>query len=328
MIRCDRVTYVYLRRTPLEATALVDVSVTIRAGEIVGIIGATGSGKSTLVQHFNGLLRPTSGRVYLDDVDIHAPGVDRRRVRQQVGLLFQYPEQQLFEETVFEDVAFGPRNLGFAEDVVHDKVRGALDLVGLTPDQFGPRSPFALSNGEMRRVAIAGVLAMEPRVLILDEPTAGLDPLSRQDILGHIVRLHRERGLTIVLITHSMDAIARLCERLIVMDRGRVAADGPIRAVFSEATRLASLGLGLPQVTQVAHRLRERGLAVRPDVLTVEEARTAILDALAVGSRRGGYVSRTSGPTGVSQNCAYGVGQDCTPLSDDVRGDDANDGSS
>lgn len=282
MLRCDSITHIYLRGTPLEATALVDVSVTIGAGEIVGIIGPTGSGKSTLVQHMNGLLRPTQGRVLLDGVDIFAPDVDRQRVRQQIGLLFQYPEQQLFEETVFADVAFGPRNLGLAEEAVRDSVRDALDQVGLSPDRFGPRSPFALSSGEMRRVAIAGLLAMTPRMLILDEPTAGLDPLGRHDILAHIVRLHRERGLTIVLITHSMDAVARLCERLIVMDRGRVAAEGPIRAVFSDAARLAALGLGLPQVTQCAHRLREHGLAVRPDVLTVEEASAAILDALAV----------------------------------------------
>lgn len=282
MLRCDNITHIYLRGTPLEATALVDVSVTIGAGEIVGIIGPTGSGKSTLVQHMNGLLRPTQGRVLLDGVDIFAPDVDRRRVRQQIGLLFQYPEQQLFEETVFADVAFGPRNLGLAEEAVRDRVRDALDQVSLSPDRFGPRSPFALSSGEMRRVAIAGLLAMTPRMLILDEPTAGLDPLGRHDILAHIVRLHRERGLTIVLITHSMDAVARLCERLIVMDRGRVAAEGPIRAVFSDAARLAALGLGLPQVTQCAHRLREHGLAVRPDVLTVEEASAAILDALAV----------------------------------------------
>jgi energy-coupling factor transport system ATP-binding protein len=282
MVRCDGVTHIYLRGTPLEAAALVDVSVSIGAGEIVGIIGPTGSGKSTLVQHMNGLLRPTRGRVYLDGVDIQAPGVDQKRVRQQIGLLFQYPEQQLFEETVSADVAFGPRNLGLPEAAVRDRVRDALDLVGLSPDRFGQRSPFALSNGEMRRVAIAGLLAMTPRMLILDEPMAGLDPLSRRDILAHIVRLHRERGLAIVLITHSMDAVAQLCERLIVMDRGRVAADGPTRAVFSDAARLAALGLGLPQVTQCAQRLRERGLDVRPDVLTVEEARAAILEALAV----------------------------------------------
>jgi energy-coupling factor transport system ATP-binding protein len=285
VIRCDHVTYVYQRGTPLETVALEDVSLEIGRGEIVGIIGATGSGKSTLVQHFNGLLRPARGRVYLQDVDIHAREVDRRKVRQQVGLLFQYPEHQLFEETVFEDVAFGPRNLGLAGEEVAERVRAALRLVGLDPDRFGPRSPFALSNGEMRRVAIAGVLAMEPRMLVLDEPTAGLDPQSRQELLGHVRRLHEERGLTIVLVTHSMDAVARLCGRLVVMDRGRVVADGPVRAVFSDPARLASLGLGLPQVTLCAQRLRQRGLPVRPDVLTVEEAGAAILDALAVISR-------------------------------------------
>jgi energy-coupling factor transport system ATP-binding protein len=285
MIRCEHLTYVYGRGTPLESTALTDVSLTIAEGEVVGLIGATGSGKSTLVQHFNALLKPTSGRVYLDDVDIHARKVDRRRVRQQIGLLFQYPEQQLFEETVFADVAFGPRNLDLGEDEIRARVRHALELVGLSPDQFGPRSPFALSGGEMRRAAIAGVLAMEPRMLILDEPTAGLDPQGRREILDHIRRLHRERGLTIVLITHSMDAVARLCDRLLVLDHGRLVADGPPRAVFDDLTRLTALGLGFPQVTLLARRLRERGLPVRPDVLTIEEARDAILDALAVRDR-------------------------------------------
>ena len=285
MIRCERVTYVYGRGTPLEVEALTDVSVAIASGEIVGIIGATGSGKSTLVQTMNGLLRPTSGRVLLDDVDINAPRVDRRRIRQQIGLLFQYPEHQLFEETVLGDVAFGPRNLGLPEDEARSRARRALEQVGLSPDRFGAKSPFELSGGEMRRAAIAGVLAMEPRMLILDEPTAGLDPLGRRDLLSYIRRLHRERGLTIVLITHSMDAVAQLCERLLVLDRGRLVADGPIRAVFADVTRLASLGLGLPQVTQLAQRLRERGLPVRSDVLTVEEARVAIREALAVRGR-------------------------------------------
>jgi energy-coupling factor transport system ATP-binding protein len=288
MIRCENLTYVYQRGTPLEATALVDVSLTITAGEAVGIIGATGTGKSTLVQHFNGLLRPTRGRVYLDDVDIHAREVDHRRIRQQIGLLFQYPEHQLFEETVASDVAFGPRNLGLDGDALRDRVRAALGFVGLDPDRFGPRSPFTLSNGEMRRTAIAGILAMEPRMLILDEPTAGLDPQARQEILAHVLRLHRERGVTIVIISHSMDAVAQLCRRLIVMDQGTVVDDGPVRAVFSNPARLTELGLGLPQATLVALRLRDRGLPVRPDVLTVEEAGAAIRDALA---------GRTHGPS-------------------------------
>ncbi len=286
MIRTEGLTYVYHRGTPLATPALTDVSLRIGSGEVVGIIGPTGSGKSTLVQHFNGLLRPTAGRVYLDDVDIHAREVDRRRVRQQIGLLFQYPEHQLFEETVSGDVAFGPRNLGVGGEDLQARVQSALILVGLDPGRFGGRSPFTLSNGEMRRVAIAGLLAMEPRMLILDEPTAGLDPASREEMLAYVGRLHRERGTTIVLITHSMDAIARLCERLIVLDRGRIVADGPVREVFSDPARLAALHLGLPQVTRCVHRLRAGGLAVRPDVLTVEEAASAILEALA-GSRDG-----------------------------------------
>ena len=281
IVRCDGVSHVYQRGTPLESAALADVSLEIRPGEIVGLIGASGSGKSTLAQHLNGLLRPTRGRVYLDDVDIQAREVDRRRIRQQIGLLFQYPEHQLFEETVREDVAFGPRNLGIDEGAIEERVERALAYVGLNPAVFGPRSPFSLSNGEKRRAALAGLLAMEPRMLILDEPTAGLDPQGCREILDYIVRLRDARGLTILLISHSMDAVARLCERLIVVDRGRVVADGPIREVFADPARLLALGLGLPQVTECARLLRERGLPVRPDVLTVGEARGAILEALA-----------------------------------------------
>ena len=281
MIRCERLTHVYGRGTPLATPALTDVSLTIVAGEVVGVIGATGSGKSTLVQHFNGLLRPTTGRVLLDGVDVNGRGTDRRRLRQQVGLLFQYPEQQLFEETVFADVAFGPRNQGLSEEEVRARVHQALEQVGLPPAQFTSRSPFDLSGGEMRRAAIAGVLAMEPRMLILDEPTAGLDPQGRREILAHVGRLHSARGMTIVLITHSMDAVAQLCKRLVVLDGGRLVADGPTRAIFADPASLAAIGLGVPQMTLLARRLRERGVPVRPDVLTVEEARAAILEALA-----------------------------------------------
>ena len=281
MIRCERLTHVYGRGTPLATPALTDVSLTIDAGEVVGVIGATGSGKSTLVQHFNGLLRPTTGRVLLDGVDVNGRGTDRRRLRQQVGLLFQYPEQQLFEETVFADVAFGPRNQGLSEEEVRARVHQALEQVGLPPAQFTSRSPFDLSGGEMRRAAIAGVLAMEPRMLILDEPTAGLDPQGRREILAHVGRLHSARGMTIVLITHSMDAVAQLCKRLVVLDGGRLVADGPTRAIFADPGSLAAIGLGVPQMTLLARRLRERGVPVRPDVLTVEEARAAILEALA-----------------------------------------------
>jgi energy-coupling factor transport system ATP-binding protein len=292
VIRCDRLSHVYQRGTPFETAAVDDVSLEIRAGEAVGIIGATGSGKSTLVQHFNALLRPTQGRVYLDDVDIHAREVDRRRVRQQIALLFQYPEQQLFEETVAADVAFGPRNLGLGEDEIHRRVEQALRQVGLDPARFGPRSPFTLSNGEMRRTAIAGLLAMQPRMLILDEPTAGLDPAGRREILGHVARLRREAGLTLVLITHSMDAVAALCDRVVVLDHGRLVDDGPVRTVFSDAPKLASLGLDVPQASRCVHRLREAGWAVRRDVLTVDEACAAILEAL----RRRGGLGAAGGP--------------------------------
>ena len=281
MIRCERLTHIYGRGTPLATPALTDVSLTIDAGEVVGVIGASGSGKSTLVQHFNGLLRPTSGRVLLDGVDVNGRRTDRRRIRQQVGLLFQYPEQQLFEENVFADVAFGPRNLGLSEEEVRARVHQALEQVGLPPARFASRSPFDLSGGEMRRAAIAGVLAMEPRMLILDEPTAGLDPQGRREILAHVGRLHSARGMTIVLITHSMDAVAQLCKRLVVLDGGRLVADGPTRAIFADPGSLAAIGLGVPQMTLLARRLRERGVPVRPDVLTVEEARAAILEALA-----------------------------------------------
>ena len=291
VIRCERLSHVYQRGTPFETAAVHDVSLSIGPGEAVGIIGATGSGKSTLVQHFNALLRPTEGRVYLDDVDIHAREVDRRHVRQQIALLFQYPEHQLFEETVAADVAFGPRNLGLDDDEVHRRVERALRQVGLDPERFGPRSPFTLSNGEMRRTAIAGLLAMRPRMLILDEPTAGLDPAGRREILGHVARLRREAGVTLVLITHSMDAVASLCERVVVLDHGRLVADGPVRSVFSDGAKLASLGLGLPQAAQCVQRLRDAGWSVRP-ALTVEEARAAVLEEL----RHRGAVGRRASP--------------------------------
>jgi energy-coupling factor transport system ATP-binding protein len=281
IIRCEHLTYVYQRGTPFETAAVDDISLAIGAGEAVGIIGATGSGKSTLVQHFNGLLRPARGRVYLDDVDLNAREVDRRRVRQQIALLFQYPEHQLFEETVAADVAFGPRNLGLGEDEIRRRVDQALRQVGLEPGRFGTRSPFTLSNGEMRRAAIAGLLAMRPRMLILDEPTAGLDPAGRREILGHVARLRREAGLTIVLITHSMDAVAALCDRVLVLDHGRLVSEGPVRDIFAEAGALEALGLDVPQAARCLHRLRERDWPVRVDALSVDEARRAILDALA-----------------------------------------------
>jgi len=279
-IECDRLTHVYLKNTPMETLALREVSLAIDQGEFVAIIGPTGSGKSTLVQHFNALLRPTSGSVRVAGQDLSDPKADLKRIRQQVGLLFQYPEHQLFEETVFEDVAFGPRNMGLPADEVATRVQEALALVGLDPGEFGPRSPFALSGGEMRRVAAAGVLAMSPKVLVLDEPAAGLDPRGKAEILGQFRSLHAQWGITVVLITHDMDEAAALAQRVIVLDEGRVVMDGSVRAVFTRADDLARLGLTIPTVTDVVRRLRGHGLRVRDDVLSLDEARTAIREAL------------------------------------------------
>jgi len=279
-IECEALTHIYLKGTPMETVAVRDVTLRIDQGEFVAIIGPTGSGKSTLVQHFNALLRPTSGTVRVGGVDLSDPKADRKAVRRQVGLLFQYPEHQLFGETVFEDVSFGPRNLGLPPDEVKTRVEEALRSVGLDPAEFGPRSPFSLSGGEMRRVAAAGVLAMSPTVLVLDEPAAGLDPRGKTEMLGHFRALHAQRGITVVLITHSMDEAAALAKRVVVLDRGRVVMDGPAREVFTRADELTAIGLGVPAVTDLVRRLRARGLPVRENVLTVDEAREAIREAL------------------------------------------------
>jgi energy-coupling factor transport system ATP-binding protein len=281
----DHVTHVYLAGTPSAVLALDDVSLRVDTGELLGIIGPTGSGKSTLVQHFNGLLRPTKGKVFVDGQDLSARGVDLRSVRRRVGVIFQYPEHQLFEETVARDIGFGPRNTGVSEDEVHERVREAMEMVGLPP-ALVDRSPFELSGGQMRRVAIAGILAMRPDVLVLDEPTAGLDPRGREEILSHIRRLHVERGTTVIIVSHNMEDIARMTHRLVVMNAGRVVMDGPTRAIFGQTLQLRELGLGTPQITAVMERLRARGLNVPVDVLSVEEARDRILDAL--GRRRMG----------------------------------------
>lgn len=278
-IELQGVTHTYNQGTVLQATAIEDVNLTIDDGDFVGLIGPTGSGKSTLVQHLNGLLKPTSGRVLVDGVDITARGADLRSVRQKVGIIFQYPEHQLFDETVEADVAFGPRNLGLTKEEIDRRVADALTAVGLD-DATAKRSPFALSGGQMRRVAIAGVLAMQPKVLVLDEPAAGLDPRGREEILGHIRRLHDERGLTVVLVSHNMEDVARLAKRVIVMQRGRVVMDASPRIVFSRADQLREIGLGVPPMTELSKRLRAKGLAVPTDLLTVEEAREAIIRAM------------------------------------------------
>jgi len=280
LIDCVDLTHTYLRDTPMEAVALRGVTLRIEEGEFVGIIGPTGSGKSTLIQHFNGLLRPTTGSLHVAGLDLTNPRADLRQLRRQIGLLFQYPEDQLFEETVAKDVAFGPHNLELPEAEVAARVDQALRLVGLDPAQVGPHSPFALSGGEMRRVAIAGVLAMEPRVLVLDEPAAGLDPRGKEEILGQIRTLHAREKLTVILVTHSMDEAAQLVQRLVVMDQGAVVMDGPVREIFRRADELVALGLGIPRITELLVRLHRRGVLARTDALTVDEATAAILEVL------------------------------------------------
>ena len=273
----EHLNYVYMAGGPYETKALSDVNLTICDGEFIGLIGHTGSGKSTLVQHLNGLIMPTSGRVLVDGMDLADKATDRRAVRQRVGLVFQYPENQLFEETVEKDIAFGPKNLGLDETEIARRVKDAMRRVALDYDKLHDRSVFELSGGQMRRVAIAGVLAMEPQVLVLDEPCAGLDPRGREEILGLIKKLHEEAGTTIVMVSHSMDDVASLAERVIVMNHGEVVMDGTPRDVFSCGEELRGMGLDVPQVVQLAGKLRERGFDIPEGVYRIEEVREAIL---------------------------------------------------
>lgn len=281
----ENVSYVYMPGGPYETQALHDISLTIEDGEFVGLIGHTGSGKSTLVQHLNGLITPTSGRVVVDGLDLSDKQTDKRAVRCRVGLVFQYPENQLFEETVEKDIAFGPKNLGLPPEEIDRRVRDAMRRVALDYETLHNRSVFELSGGQMRRAAIAGVLAMEPQVLVLDEPCAGLDPRGREEILGLIRALHRESGATIVMVSHSMEDVASLAERVIVMDHGRVVMDGAPRDVFSRGEELRSIGLDVPQAVELASRLRSRGLEIPQGVYRMEEIRAAILAAVGKGGR-------------------------------------------
>lgn len=271
-------TYVYNKGMAGETTAISGISFKIEDGEFVGLIGPTGSGKSTLIQHLNGLLKPTRGTVLVDGVDIWQKGVSLRTLRQKVGLVFQYPEQQVFEETVEDDIAFGPRNLGLDPSEVRRRVRHALKLVGLREDIL-KRSPFELSGGQLRRVAIAGVVSMEPKVLILDEPAAGLDPKGREEILGHVQEMHRS-GMTVILVSHNMEDVARLCQRLLVLHCGRLVADGTPREIFSQPGFISSVGLRPPETVILMEKLRKRGWTVRTDVMTVEEAFSEIMKEL------------------------------------------------
>ena len=272
--------HTYQPGTPNESHALKNINLTIEEGEFVGIIGHTGSGKSTLVQHLNGLLKPTQGEVLLDGVNINAKGTKLKEIRLQVGLVFQYPEYQLFEETVAKDIAFGPKNLGLEEKEVQKRVRAAMKTVGLEYDKLKNQSPFDLSGGQKRRIAIAGVLAMSPKYLILDEPTAGLDPKGREEILEQVRNLKETLNLTVILVSHSMDDVAQYADRMIVMHQGEVALSGTPKEVFRHYDELRQLGVGVPTVTDLMHQLRQRGMPVSTDVITLEEAKAEILRVL------------------------------------------------
>ena len=276
ILRVENLTHTYGEGTPFRRSAVEDMSLSVYRGEFLGIIGHTGSGKSTMIQHLNGLLKPTSGHIYLDGKDIWAEPKKIRDVRFRVGLVFQYPEYQLFEETVYKDVAFGPGNMGLSRDEIDRRVRAAVRFAGLSEDVLDV-SPFALSGGQKRRVAIAGVIAMEPEVLVLDEPTAGLDPRGRKELLENIQKFHKERGTTIVLVSHSMDEIARNVDRIVVLSDAHALMSGTPREVFARGDELMRSGLDVPQVTRIAMALKSRGLAIDPAVYTVEELKNALL---------------------------------------------------
>ena len=283
IIRVDNLTHTYGVGTPFQRSAVEGLSLDIRRGEFLGIIGHTGSGKSTLIQHLNGLLKPSSGTIYLDGADIWAEPKKIRAVRFRVGLVFQYPEYQLFEDTVRKDIAFGPKNMGLDAAEVERRVLAALSAVGLDESVLD-KSPFALSGGQKRRVAIAGVMAMEPEVLILDEPTAGLDPRGRESILQMLREYHERRGSTVVLVSHSMEEIARNAQRIIVLSKGGVYMEGTPAEVFARAEELEAVGLDVPQSTKIAAALRRRGMAVEGSIFTVDALERAILPKKEVGT--------------------------------------------
>lgn len=275
-IRLEHINYIYSQGTAYEKHALKDVSLEIPQGQFVGVIGHTGSGKSTLIQHLNGLLKASSGALYYNDENIYEEKYDMKSLRNQVGLVFQYPEHQLFEVDVFTDVCFGPKNQGLSKEECEERAKEALELVGF-PEKYYRQSPFELSGGQKRRAAIAGVLAMRPKVLVLDEPTAGLDPKGRDDILDQVAHLHSQTKMTVILVSHSMEDIARYVERIIVMNKGGKMLDGAPKNVFSHYKELEQVGLAAPQVTYIMHDLKERGLHVRTDATTVEEAADEIM---------------------------------------------------
>lgn len=276
MIKAENINYIYQQGMPFERQALYDVNVEIEDGSLVALIGHTGSGKSTLIQHFNALVKPTSGKIIINGIDVTAPKADLRLVRKTVGLVFQYPEHQLFEETVYKDIAFGPKNMGFSDEEIDKRVRESAALVGLKEKHL-TRSPFDLSGGQKRRVAIAGVLAMNPKVLILDEPTAGLDPKGRDEILATIKKLHEEnKEMIIIFVSHSMEDVAKTAERVIVMNDGHVEMQGTVAEVFAQAEHLQKIGLNVPQVTLLTDKLRLAGYDLPEHIYTVKYAADAI----------------------------------------------------
>ena len=276
-IKIENLTHIYMQNGPFEKKALDNVSLEIEDGDFVALIGHTGSGKSTLIQHMNGILKATDGHIFVDGVDITNKNVN---IRKKVGLVFQYSEYQLFEESIEKDIAFGPRNLGLSEEEINQRVIKAMNMVGLNYEAFKDKSPFDLSGGQKRRVAIAGVIAMEPKVLILDEPTAGLDPKGRDDILSQIKKLHDEFGMTIILVSHSMEDVAKIAQKVIVMDKGKVALKGKPEEVFKEVEKLEEIGLAVPQVTYLMKALKARGFDVSDNAYTIEQAKNEILRVL------------------------------------------------
>ncbi len=278
-IEIKNLSYTYMKDTVFEHRALKDINLRIENGEFIGLIGHTGSGKSTLIQHLNVLLKPSEGQIIIDGTDITQKGVPLKKIRQMVGLVFQYPEHQLFEETVYKDVAFGPQNLGLSPKAIEERVKEALGLVGLDYDKIKDLSPFELSGGQKRRVAIAGVLAMQPQVLILDEPTAGLDPKGRDEILSEIRRLHEKKKITVILVSHSMEDIANLVDRVIVMSEGEIILTDTPRNVFKQSDLLCSIGLGVPQVTMLVNELSKKGIIIK-DCISVDEAYDQLINYL------------------------------------------------
>jgi energy-coupling factor transport system ATP-binding protein len=270
-VRVENLTHTYNKGLAYETDAVADVSFTIDDGEFIGIIGHTGSGKSTLIQHLNGILKPTSGKIFVGDTDITKKGASAIEVRKRIGMVFQYPEYQLFEETVAKDIAFGPKNQGVSDEEIEDRVKEAMALVNIDYNEYSQRSPFELSGGQKRRVAIAGVLAMRPEMLILDEPTAGLDPMAHDDILDMILQIRKNTGCTVVLVSHNMDDVAALASRIFVISKGALVMDATPEEVFADAEKMRELGLGLPPAREFANELERRGLAMKADILSTAD---------------------------------------------------------